>query len=44
MDEVLADPSFVAFKSRVEEDIKALNEDAAKAEEFISRIEGILRG
>lgn len=42
-DEVLASPEFLAHKAQVETTIKGLQEEAKKAEEFINKIEGILR-
>jgi hypothetical protein len=43
LDEVLSDPDFVAHKQQVETTIRGLQEEARKAQEYISRIEGILR-
>lgn len=42
MDEVLAAPDFLEYKARTETTIAGLKEEAAKAEDFISRIQGIM--
>lgn len=43
LDEVLADPGFCEHKAKTETTIRGLRDEAGKAAEFISRIEGILR-